>query len=128
VFRFDRATAIDGVTERIDNAAKERFANRNLHDFFRTLNGVTLFDTAVFAEDNDTNGFSFKVQDHAEDFAGKLNELARHCGFEAVNARHTVTDRENASGFADFDRLVVSFDLFFENFADFVSPNIEFHL
>jgi hypothetical protein len=45
----------------------------------------------------------FKVEGQARDAIGKLDHFAGHDAGEAVHARNTVADFENASYFADVD-------------------------
>jgi hypothetical protein len=50
---------------------------------------------------------------------GNSTSSSRHGFFEAVDAGNTVTDRQNDTGFAQFDLLVIVLDLLFDNLAYF---------
>jgi hypothetical protein len=96
---FDRAFAVDRVTQRIDHAAEQTFAHRHVHDLAGTLNDVAFFDRAVVAENNHADIVGFKVQRHAFDAAREFNHLTGADIVQAVNTGHAVTDGEHLTDF-----------------------------
>src|SRR5439155_27144797 len=54
------------------------------------------------------------------DSVRKLRTLARHRSLKAIGARNTVTHRYDVPDFADFDTRFIAFDLFSDDFTDFV--------
>src|SRR5690606_26090520 len=50
---LDRALAVDGVAEGVDDAAEKALADRRVHDGARALHGLAFRDLAVGAEDHD---------------------------------------------------------------------------
>src|SRR5690606_36341695 len=62
---LDRALAVDGIAESVDNTAQQFRTDRNVDDRAGTLDDVAFLDVAVGTEDNDTDIIAFKVQRHA---------------------------------------------------------------
>ena len=89
---LDRALAVDGVSERVDDAAHHGGADGDGHDLAGPLDDVAFLDLAVVTEQRGTDVVFLKVEDHAHQVAGELEELARHGVLEAIQARDTVTD------------------------------------
>jgi hypothetical protein len=73
----------------------------------------------VFTHDGDTHVVLFQVEHQPEDAAGKFHQFQCHGFFQAVDTGDTVTDRQNDTGFAQFDLLVVIRDLLFDNLTYF---------
>jgi hypothetical protein len=53
--RGDRALAVDGVAERVDDAAEQALADRHVHDGAGALHGLAFGDLAVGAEHHDAH-------------------------------------------------------------------------
>lgn len=120
----DRALAVDRVAERVDHAAEQFRADRDVHDGAGPLDGVAFLDVAVGAEDNDTDVIGFEVQRHAANSAREFDHLACLDIVEAVDAGNTVTDGEHLTDFGDFCFLAEIFDLIFENCGNFRGADI----
>ena len=78
--------AIDGVTEGVDDTAKEVGADRNVDDLASTPDGIALLDETIVTEDGDTDVVGFQVQAHAADAGRKLHHLFG-CRGEAKGVR-----------------------------------------
>ncbi len=89
---FDRAFAVDRVTQTVNNATKKCITDWNVHDGLRTFNRIAFFDVTVGTEDNNTNVVNLEVQRHSADTTGEFNHFASLNVVEAVYTRNTVTD------------------------------------
>ena len=115
---LDRALAVDGVAERVDDAAQEALADRHLDDGARALDGVAFLDGAVVAEDHDADVVGLEIQRHAADATGELDHLARLHVVEAVDARDAVADRQHLADLGDLGLLAEVLDLLLEDRGD----------
>src|SRR5205814_5643615 len=82
----DRTFAVDGLPERIDDAAYQGLADRHLRDAAGAADDVALLDRAVVAQQHGADVVFFEVEHHPDDVAGKLQQLARHRLLEPVDA------------------------------------------
>ena len=111
--RFDRALAVDRFTDRIDNAADQRFTNRYLDDTARAFNRVAILNVFKFPKKNAADVVFFKVLGHPLDAARELQEFVNHGVLQSVYTSNTVTDLDNSTNLARFDSLVKVLDFFF---------------
>src|ERR1022692_515379 len=88
---FDRTLAIDRLTERVNDEAEHRIADRNLRDFAGALYLVALADRFGIAEQHGADVVFFEVEHHPHDGVGKFEQLARRRILQAVDARDAVT-------------------------------------
>ena len=121
---LDRALAVDRVAERVDDAAEQALADRNVHDGAGALDGVAFLDVAVVAEDHDADIVGFEVQRHAADAAGELDHLAGLDIVEAVDAGDAVADGQHLADFGDFGLLAEILDLVFEDRGNFRGADV----
>src|SRR5262245_45571181 len=124
LFRLDRPLAVDGIAERIDHAAEQRLADRDLDDSAGAPDGVAFADVAVVAEDHDADIVHFEVERHAARAVGKLDHLAGLDLVEAIDAGDAVADRKHLADFGDFRLLPEILDLLLENRGDLSGPDI----
>ncbi len=108
---LDGALAVEGLAERVDDAADHGRAGRDLHDPAGPLDDVALADEVAFAEEDHADVLLFEVQGQAEDALGELEELVGHDPVEPVDAGDAVADRGDRADLADVDVLRVAFDL-----------------
>src|SRR5690606_1558576 len=120
----DRAFAVDGVAERVDDAAEQALAHRHVDDGAGTLDDVAFLDIAVGAEDDDADIVLFEVQRHAADAAGKLDHLAGLDVVEAVDAGDAVADGENLTDLGDLGFLAEILDLVLKDCGDFRGADV----
>ena len=116
---YDRALAVDRVAERVDHAAEQALADRDVHDGAGPLHGVAFRDVAVIAEDNDAHVVVFEVQRHALETAGEFDHFTGLDIVESVDASDTVTHRHARSDFGDVGLGTEIGDLFFQDGGDF---------
>src|SRR6266404_5178290 len=95
----DRTLVIDRVAERIHHSTDHCFAHRHTHDPAGALYHVAFFDRLVVAKQHDADLVFFKVQRQAPDFVGKLEQLAGHDLFQAMNLCDTVPYLDNSANF-----------------------------
>ena len=55
---------------------------------------------------------------------GKLDEFARHDGFETVDTGDTVSDRHHEAGLGNVYCFVIIFDFVAEHPRDFICPDL----
>ena len=120
----DWALAVNRLTERVHNAAKQTFANRNVNDFAETLNCVALFNAAVITKDNNTNIICFEVQGHALNAARKLDHLAGADIVQAVDTGDTITNGQNLSNVGNFSFFTEALNLLLEDRGDLCGANV----
>ena len=89
--RLDRSLVVDRLAERIDHAAEQRLADRNLGDTAGALDFVALADRLRIAEQRRADVVLFEVQHHAENPVREFEQLARRRVLQAVDARDAVT-------------------------------------
>src|SRR5690606_25275536 len=93
---FDRALAVDRLTQRVDDAAQKALADRHLHDFTKATYFVPFADFAVFAEDNDADIVFFEVEGHALNARlGEGDHFTGLNGVEAIDAGDTIAYAEH---------------------------------
>ena len=113
------AETVDGVAERVDDAAENGFANGHGEDLTGTLDRVAFLDVGAVAQKRDTNVILFEVEHHALETAGELQELHGHGVFHAMHAGDAVSDVQNGAGLAHFHAGLVILDLSLNDYADF---------
>ena len=115
----DRALAVDGVAQRIDDAAEQALAHRHVDDGAGALDRFAFLDGGVGAEDHHADIVGFQVQRHALDAAGELDHLAGLHVVEAVDAGDAVADAQHLADFADFRFGAEILDLALQDRGDF---------
>ena len=89
---LDRAFAVDRVAKRVDHAAEQALADRNVDDRAGALDGLAFLDLAVVAEDHDADIVGFEIERHAAHAVLELDHLAGLHVVEAVDAGDAVAD------------------------------------
>ena len=69
---LDGAVAVDRLTDGVDDAPQQGFADRHLGDAAGGADFVAFFDLLVGAEQHGADGVFFEVQGHAQHAAGEL--------------------------------------------------------
>ena len=116
----DGALAVQGLAERVDDAADQGRARRDLHDPARPLDDVPLADPVALAEEDDPDVLFLEVQGQTEEAPGKLHELVGHDPVEAVDPGDAVADRGDRADLADVDLLREAFDLLLDDLGDLI--------
>src|SRR6185369_13350085 len=99
---LDRTLAVDGIAERVDDAAEQALADGRVDDGAGALDGLAFLDLAVGAEDHDTDVVGFQVQRHAARAVLELDHLTGLDVVEAVDAGNAVADGQHLSDFGNF--------------------------
>mmetsp|Transcript_1573 Transcript_1573/g.5088 ORF Transcript_1573/g.5088 Transcript_1573/m.5088 type:complete len:261 (+) Transcript_1573:4525-5307(+) len=107
----ERALAINWLAQAVDDAAAEAVADGDVDDRARTLNGVTLLDAAIVAEDDDTDVVILQVKGHALHARVELHHLAGLHPLQAVHARDTVTDGKHLANLLELHLAAIVEDL-----------------
>ena len=119
---IDRALAVDGLAEGVDDATHGGLADGDLHDARGALHGVAFLDEARVAEERATHVVLLEVENEPEDRGvvgpRELEELTGHGPGEAVHARDAVADREHGAGLGHLHRLVDVLDLLLDDLGD----------
>ena len=93
MFGLDRSLAVDRITEGIDDAAKQAFADGHFDDRARTLDGLPFLDFAIVAENNDADIVVLEIERHAAHAALEFDHFAGLDIVEPIDARDAVADR-----------------------------------
>ena len=120
----DRALAVDGLAERVHDAAEHLFADRHRDDAPGALDRVAFLDGAVFAEQHGAHAVFFEVQRDAEDAVRELEHLAGHGPLAAVHARDAVAEGDDGAHFRDVDIDGKSANLLADDLGDFVGSDV----
>ena len=105
---LDGALAVDGLAERVDHAADQRFAHRHRHDAAGAADFVAFLDLRVIAEQHGADLVFFQVHGDAGDVVRELDQLARHDLFQAVDAGDAVAHRDHRADLGDVDSALRS--------------------
>ena len=119
--RDDVALAVDGVSERIDDASEQRFADGDRRDASRAPDLLPLFDRGVGAEDDDADVILFEVERDALQAVFEFDELRLLHGFEAVYARDARADLDDGAHLVLVNFALEVLDLTLEDSGNFVS-------
>ncbi len=96
-FGLDRAFAVDRLSERIDDAPEQRFADRNRRDAPGAADLVALFDLDVGAHDDDADVVLFEVERDALQAVRELDQLGGAHAAQAVDAREIRADLDDGA-------------------------------
>ena len=121
---LDFALAVDGIAQRVDDAAQKTLADRHFHDGAGTLDGVAFLDGGVRTEDHHADIVGFQVQRHALDAAGELDHFAGLDIVEAMNAGDAVAHAQHFTDFADLRLGAEVLNLALEDRGNFCGLNI----
>ena len=99
---LDRALAIDGVAQAIDNAAEHTLADRDVNNCASAFDGVALLDDTIVTEDDNTDVVVLQVQSHTAQAAVELHHLTRLHLLQPVHTGNAITDGQD---FADLLQL-----------------------
>ena len=100
--RLDRALAIDGIAQGVDNAAQQALAHGYVNDFTGTFYCIAFGNGGVGTENNDADVIAFQVQGHTFDTAGEFHHFAGLYLIQTVNAGDTITHGQNLANLRDF--------------------------
>ena len=115
---LDRALAVHRLAERVDDAAKQGFANRHFENTAGGLYRVAFRNVLVVTEDNRADRVVLEVQREAERVAGEFEHLAVAGIGEAVNTRNTVRYGNDRTDVARFRSRIEILDSFLNQITD----------
>ena len=108
---FDFALAVDGVAQRVDDAAAEPFTHSDGGDTPCALTDVAFVQGFGLAEQHDTDVVFLKVQDDAHNgfvLFFKYDQLAGLCVLETIYASDAIAHQQNGSHFRQIGLGVVA--------------------
>src|SRR6185369_9803545 len=111
MIRDDWTSVIDWIAEHVDHASDERLTHRNFHDAPGALYEIAFADGLKLTKQHRTDLVFFKVQCETTNVVWKLEQLAGHHPFEAVQFGDTVADLDDCSHFSDRHSGLEVFDL-----------------
>ncbi len=123
--RDDRALAVDRLAQRVDDAAQQATADRNVDDLAETTDFVAFLDGLVLAEDHATDVVALEVQGHA--LHAGLRELDHFAGLDivqTVDAGDAVTDGQHLADVRDGGFFAEIGDLRLEDGRDFGGADV----
>ena len=122
--RGDRTLAVDGLPQRVDDAAEQLFADGHRDDAAGALDDVAFLDLRVLAQQHGADAVFFEVQRDAEHAVRKLEHLAGHGALDAVHAGDAVAERHDAADLGDVDLDGVAADLVADDLGNFFSFDV----
>jgi hypothetical protein len=117
---LDRATAVDGVAQRVDHAAEVAVADRHRQDLAGPADLLALLDPGVVTQDHDADLADVEVQRQAADTALELEQLVGHDRGQALDAGDAVTGLDDGADLLAGDVGAVLGDVALDGTADLV--------
>ena len=114
-----RPHAVYRLTQRIDDATHERFANRYRRNATRAAYHIALADQMRIAQQRTTDVVFFEVEHQSVHVVRKRQQLTFHGIFQAINASRTVATRDNRPRFRHFDFAIEILNLLADYLTDF---------
>jgi len=124
VIGADRPLAVERDAQRVDHAAQERLAGRDLHDAAGPADLIPLLDQGDLAQQHGADVVLLEVEGHAHHPVGQLEQLAVHDLVEAVEPADPVTDGDHRAHLGHVGLPVVVLDLGPDDLADFVDLDL----
>ena len=120
----DGPLIVDGLAERVDHAADERFAHGDGHDAAGAPYFVAFLNFREIAQQHRADLVFFQVHGDARDAVRKLDQLAGHHLFEAMDSGDAVAHGDHRADLGHVDRPFVMLDLLAQNLGNFVRSNL----
>ena len=117
---LDVAVTVNRLSQRIDYAADNRIAYRNLHEAACSFYRVAFLNGFGIPQKNRTYVAFFQVHSHAVNAIGQFEQFTGHTIFQAVDMGDTVADFKNRTYFIDIEVYFVVFNLFFNDRCNFI--------
>src|SRR6185436_1113691 len=95
LLEVDVALAVERAAERVDDAAEQLVADRDLEQAAGPLDRVALLDVGPRAEQHGADVVGLEVEREPGHVVRQLEHLERHAVLEAVDARDAVGDRQD---------------------------------
>src|SRR5262249_55523201 len=114
----DRALAVDGLPEGVDDASHQRLADRHLRDAAGALHDVAFADGAIFAEEDRAEVVLLEIENHPNDVLREGEQLAGHRTLEPVYAGDAVPDFDDPPDLGEIGLALELLDLPSDDLAD----------
>src|SRR5262249_59814177 len=108
----DWTTFIDRIAEHVDHAADECLADRHFHNASGSFYEIAFANGLKLTKQHRTDFVFFEVQREATNVVWKLEQLAGHYLFQAVQLGDSVTDLDYGSDFGNRHSGFEVLDLF----------------
>ena len=112
---FQRSLAVNRITQRVNNAAKQPHADGCIHNSGCPTDDIAFLDGAVITKNHDTDIIGFEVQGHALHTTFKFYHLTGLHFVKTVDTRDTVTNRQHPSYLCNLGVAAKICDLFLED-------------
>src|SRR5262249_47683981 len=123
----DVSAVVERAAERVDQAAEQLLADRDLEQVAGAFDGVALDDLAPLAEEDGADVVRLEVEREAGHPVRQLEHLQRHAVVEAVDAGDAVGDRQHRADLGEVGaRRVHALDPLPENRCDLVRLDLHF--
>jgi hypothetical protein len=120
VLGLDRAAAVQGIAQRIDDAPDQGFADRDARHSPGPADGLALLDLLPVTEERGADVVLLEVERDAADTVLELDHLHRNSALEAVDAGDAVADLEHGADLGEVRLDVVLLDLLAQDLGDLV--------
>src|SRR5690606_31806268 len=117
-FGVDGTLAVDGHTQRVDNAAAQFGPDGHFQNTTGGFNGVAFGNAGVVTQNNRADGIALKVERQSEHVIREFKHFALHHVGQAVDAGNTVGHGYDRALRTYVGRRAQAFNSAFEQFAD----------
>jgi len=118
------AFAVDRLTQRVDHASEQVFADRYFQDALGAADGVAFRDVLVCAHDHRADRILLQVQRQTVGVAREFDHFAGHHVRQPVNAGDAVGEADHGAFRTGFGRQIEVLDLLFNQFTDFCRADL----
>ena len=117
--RLNGALAVNGLAKSVHDPPNEILSHGNGDDLSGTLDGVTLLDPLIGAENNDGDSLLLQILGHAVGAVGEFHQFACHALVQSGGSGNAVTHQNDHTGLADLHAVFIIFDLVANDFCNF---------
>ena len=123
---YNRAFAVDWLTQGIDNSAQHILTYRYLYYCACRFNNVSFLDFSVGTENYSTDIVFLKVQSHSVSIIRELQQFSGHAVLKAIYSGNTITYFDNGTKVRYLHLILVILDLFLDDCTDFFRSEIHY--
>jgi hypothetical protein len=120
-FAVDGSLAVQGVTEWINDASQELWADWDVDDSTSSSDNIAFLDVTIVTEYDNTNVVWLQVQSHTLQTALELNHLFGLDVLETVDTGDTVTNGQDLAGFLEINSSGFTHDSLLQEVGEFGS-------
>src|SRR5439155_2336210 len=125
LLRFDRALAVERVSERIDDATEQRLADWNARHTARSPHRLALADVLPLAEDSHADVVLLEVESDPDHVVLELQHLRGDVVLEPVDAGDAVADLEHGADLGQIGLDVVLLDPRLQDLRDLFGAKLQ---